>query len=271
MLKKTVSLRAGFREVYAERLIPHGFDLVKSRYPYFARVTYGGILQIVSFEKETPVFDPNKTQAGFSLCVGQTLLTHPLMDFNKVPITDGIQSCMLSFVRFFHDYVHETDQFLWDIVRYKYFYRKDSKEELQSALENSMREWIPSVMYVFDKVLTPEDFYLLGNQTPALAVLLGKTDVYLEKIRREHTALMRALENWKTSDTSVRETQQHQAEEDFRRLVQWLAERKPGGAEYEEYMRAASEMQEKNLRLLSELGVTPMPPPEPDDTASQNT
>jgi len=52
------------------------------------------------------------------------------------------------------------------------------------------------------------------------------------------------------------ERKKKEALEKHNRSIQWLLDRKIGGAAYEEYMNNANARKAKNIRLLAEFGIT---------------
>jgi hypothetical protein len=82
--EKKLTLNAAFKQVFGELLEPMGFKLIKSKHPYFVRVTNDGVVQSVSFAKEKS-FSPESE--GFSICIGISLISLPLTDYNKSPTT----------------------------------------------------------------------------------------------------------------------------------------------------------------------------------------
>ncbi len=61
-----------FKNVYADELIPKGFSLLKSMYPYFVKVTSDGIIQLISVEKKKS--DVNLDYEGLSIWIYKLFL-----------------------------------------------------------------------------------------------------------------------------------------------------------------------------------------------------
>ena len=51
-----MNLLEQFKNVYSNELISKGFSLLKSKYPYFIKVTTDGIIQLISVEKKKSDF-----------------------------------------------------------------------------------------------------------------------------------------------------------------------------------------------------------------------
>ena len=74
-----------FKNTYGNYLIPKGFSLLKSKYPYFIKVTTDGIIQLISVEKKKS--DVNPDYEGLSIWIGISLITLPMIDYDSIPST----------------------------------------------------------------------------------------------------------------------------------------------------------------------------------------
>ena len=96
-----VSFPSQFMESLGELLLPNGFSLLKSRYPYFVRITNDGIIQSISFEKKKSDF--SSEYEGFMFWIGLALITLPMTDYNSEPNTLGNQTWMMPYIDFIID------------------------------------------------------------------------------------------------------------------------------------------------------------------------
>ena len=256
-----VSFPSQFKESLGELLIPKGFSLLKSRYPYFVRITNDGIIQSISFEKKKSDF--NTESEGFMLWIGQSLLTLPMTDYNCKPNTLENQTWMIAYIDFIHRCSLSLDGFVKQDTNFSYFYQKGNREEMVNALQSAIDKQLPFIIDFFDRYTTKDDLYQLKGQMrfgfyQHLVILKQKVDEYLEERRtefaKEFEQAVSVLENNPMMRRFV-ERERIKLLENNDRFIQWFMDRKIGEAAYEEYIINANIMEKKNIQLLAELGV----------------
>lgn len=256
-----VSFPSQFKESFGELLIPKGFSLLKSRYPYFARITNDGIIQSISFEKKKSDF--NAEGEGFMLWIGLSLLTLPMTNFNCKPNTLENQTWMIAYIDFIHSCTLSLEGFVKQDTNFSYFYPKGNHVEMVNALQSAINEQLPIIIDFFDRYATKDDLYQLNGLMrfgfyQDIVILKQKVDEYLEERRtefvKEFEQAVSVLENNPMMCRFV-EREKKDMLEKHNRLIQWFMDRKIGGAAYEEYINNANDMEKKNIQLLAELGV----------------
>lgn len=258
-----LSLPAYFRTTYGELLAPRGFHLLKSKYPYFVRVTSDGIVQSVSFAKEKATFHPDSYE-GFSIWIGLSLISLPLTDYNTKPSTLDNQTWMMPLVDFFHRCSLYLDEFEEQHEHFSFFYKKEDSEEMLNALNQSQKELMPFVLDFFERYTTMADMYQFKDQRfigfyADVVVLEQRIDEYWAEREKEFPKqfenAVRVLEN-NPLMRSMRERKKKELLDSFEREKQWLFDRKAGGCAYEEYMENAAKTKKNNLQLLADMGST---------------
>jgi hypothetical protein len=91
-----------------------------------------------------------------------------------------------------------------------------------------------------------------------IVILKQKVDEYLEERKiefaKEYEQAVSVIEN-NPMMKRFAERQKKDLLKKNNRIIQWLMDRKIGGAEYEEYMNNAYDIKKKNIELLAEFGV----------------
>ncbi|MBQ6944884.1 MAG: hypothetical protein IJN43_11245 [Ruminococcus sp.] len=258
--EKKLTINAAFKQVFGEALEPMGFKLIKSKYPYFVRVTNDGVVQSVSFAKEKS-FSPESE--GFSICIGISLISLPLTDYNKSPTTLDNQTCMMPLRDFFHKCsLHLTD-FDSKPKKCSVFYKKGNSEEMLDALMKSQRELMPFVLDYFDRYTTLDDIYQHGEEMSFgfyrdVIILKQKVDEHLaEREKKFPEQFQRMVSNAESNPMmrSMLETTKKKAIDSYESINQWFLERKIGGVAYDDYIKTAEKTKEDNLEKLRQLGI----------------
>ena len=148
-----------FKNVYADELIPKGFSLLKSKYPYFVKVTSDGIIQLISVEKKKS--DVNPAYEGLSIWVGISLITLPMIDYDSMPSTLSNQSWMIPIIDFYHRCSVSLDGFEKVDMKYSFYYEKGNEADMLTALNQSWDEQMPFIVDFFNRYTTMEDYYSL--------------------------------------------------------------------------------------------------------------
>ena len=95
-----LNLLKQFKNEYSNELIPKGYSLLKSKYPYFIKITTDGIIQLISVEKKKSDF--NHDYEGFTIWIGISLITLPMIDYNSKPSTLDNQCWMIPVISFYN-------------------------------------------------------------------------------------------------------------------------------------------------------------------------
>ena len=254
--EKKRSLDSTFKSVYGEFLEPKGFKLLNSKYPYFVRIIDDEIIQTISITKEKNIL--NKDYESFSLCIGVSLMSLPLTDFDDNPLSIG--NCYMSDLRsLYHDYSQSFDVDKYAIKQFSFSYKKGDTAEMQNTMEESQQKLMPFVLDFFEMTKTLEDIYklvysVLRELQKDVVVLTQKIDEFLEYREKafpeELKNLLTVLEN-NPFMRPLAEKKKAEAIEKHNKSIQWFVDRKVGGAEYENYMKQANETKNKNLKVLS--------------------
>ena len=256
-----VSFPSQFMESLGELLLPNGFSLLKSRYPYFVRITNDGIIQSISFEKKKSDF--SSEYEGFMFWIGLALITLPMTDYNSEPNTLGNQTWMMPYIDFIHRCSLSLDKIEKQDTDYSYFYPKGDNAKMVNALQSVTREQIPFIIDFFNRYVTLEDLYLLKGMRfgfyQDIVILKQKIDEHLEERRIEFAKeFQKAIFVLENNPMMKQLTKRKKTEllEKHDRTNRWFIDRKKGGLAYEEYMSNAKDMKNRNLQLLAEFGVT---------------
>ena len=259
--EKRLSLNAAFKQVFGEILEPLGFKLVKSKYPYYLRVTGEGIIQAVSFAKEKLLnIDSNRNEEGIAVYVGIDLLINPLINFDKNPTVIDNQKWMMSLSDLYGNFIAHMDGFNEKHESYTFFYPKGSTEEMLDAMEKYRDELMPFVLEFFEKSKTLEEIYQSGEITPSIRhdviILLGKTDELIEEYKVNLPKEIARLESVHANNNPAllkifKERTIKFTEEAIKRA----ASLRKGTKEYNEFIRTAVETKEQNLKTLKKLEV----------------
>lgn len=259
--EKRLSLNAAFKQVFGEILEPLGFKLVKSKYPYYLRVTGEGIIQAVSFAKEKLLnIDSNRNEEGIAVYVGIDLLINPLINFDKNPTVIDNQKWMMSLSDLYGNFIAHMDGFNEKHESYTFFYPKGSTEEMLDAMEKYRDELMPFVLEFFEKSKTLEEIYQSGEITPSIRhdviILLGKTDELIEEYKVNLPKEIARLESVHANNNPAllkifKERTIKFTEEAIKRA----ASLRKGTKEYNEFITTAEENKEQNLKTLKKLEV----------------
>lgn len=242
-----VSFPSQFMESLGELLLPNGFSLLKSRYPYFVRITNDGIIQSISFEKKKSDF--SSEYEGFMIWIGLALITLPMTDYNSEPNTLGNQTWMMPYIDFIHRCSLSLDKIEKQDTDYSYFYPKGDNAKMVNALQSVTREQIPFIIDFFNRYVTLEDLYLLKGMRfgfyQDIVILKQKIDEHLEERRiefaKEFQKAIFVLEN-NPMMKQLTERKKTELLEKHDRTNRWFIDRKKGGLAYEEYMSNAKDM-----------------------------
>lgn len=258
------SFKKYFKEIYGNYLSPNGFCLLKSKYPYFVRVTSDGIVQSISFSR----VNPNKTHSdicdGFTIWIGLSLITLPLTDYNNKPNTlENEGWWMMPITNFFHSCSLSLDEYNEQHSKFSFYYQKDSYEDICNSLQESIKEFMPFVLYFFNHYSTLEEMgKLKGNMRFGfyrdVVIINQMIDEYIKEMESEFQKQLEQLVLILDNNPMFRLSREKEKEEfltNFNRKKQWFLERKEGTSAYIEYMKNAVEIRDKNLQLLKELGV----------------
>ena len=259
--EKRLSLNAAFKQVFGEILEPLGFKLVKSKYPYYLRVTSEGIIQAVSFAKEKLLnIDSNRNEEGIAVYVGIDLLINPLINFDKNPTVIDNQKWMMSLSDLYGNFIAHMDGFNEKHESYTFFYPKGRTEEMLDTMEKYRDELMPFVLEFFEKSKTLEEIYQSGEITPSIRhdviILLGKTDELIEEYKVNLPKEIARLESVHANNNPAllkifKERTIKFTEEAIKRA----ASLRKGTKEYNEFIKTAEETKEQNLKTLKKLEV----------------
>ena len=226
-----MNLLEQFKNVYSNELISKGFSLLKSKYPYFIKVTTDGIIQLISVEKKKSDFNPN--YEGFTIWIGISLITLPMIDYNSKPSTLDNQCWMIPVIDFYHDCSLSLEGFEKVDMKYSFYYEKGNESDMLSALKQSWDEQMPFIVDFFSRYSTMEDYYSLKGHMrfgfyQDIVILKQKNDEYL--------------------------SDEKEFKEKYIEYNQWFIDRKIGGSAYDNYMEDAIRNANSNQKLLEELG-----------------
>ena len=150
--KPVMSLKAAFKQVFGEALEPLGFKLVKSKYPYFARVVQGGeIIHVISLKTEAPYLH-TIGRAGFSVLSGAATVYRPKIDLSVSPKSNAR---WLFGIRKFYNESNRSDfdsEFNnGNLCESSYI--EGSSESLLEAMEQALKRTISIVIPVLEKIV----------------------------------------------------------------------------------------------------------------------
>lgn len=256
-VKKKITLNAALKQHFGEMLIPEGFTLLKSKYPYFVRVTDDGIIQSISFTtSKTPYLD------CFELWVGHQLADSQLIDYNRKPSTFDNGHVMMPLKTLFRSCSLYLKDFEISEMRNSVCYEKGNETEMLKAIELSLNSQLSVILRFFNTSKTLDDNYSLGEELCAsykdIVVLKQKIDEY--QITRK-SVFERKIEELKKyayrnpSELKTLESDIQKAIEIYNKYTKWFNDRKIGAPEYENYMKAFMEKKKENYELLKGLGI----------------
>ena len=259
-----MNLLKQFKNEYSNELIPEGYSLLKSKYPYFIKITTDGIIQLISVEKKKSDF--NHDYEGFTIWIGISLITLPMIDYNSKPSTLDNQCWMIPAISFYHHCSLSLDGFKKKDIQYSYFYEKENEADMLSALKRSLDEQIPFIVDFFSRYTTMEDYYSLKGHMrfgfyQHIVILKQKNDEYLSEREKEYPSqlqeLISVLDNNNNNPMMkfIRERQEKEFKEKYMEYNQWFIDRKIGGPQYDKYMEDAIRNENNNQKLLEKLGV----------------
>ena len=258
--EKKLTLKAAFIQVFGEALEPLGFVKAKSKYPYYLRVVGEGIIQGFSVSKEKS-FDCDPNEEGFSIYVGVSLLSLPLINFDKNPVIIDNQQWMISLNELYRRFLVYLDEFNEECKEYSLFYKKGKSEEMLDTLRKSRYEFMPFVLEYLEKLKTLEDIYQAGDILPGInddaIILLDRIDEQIEKIKKHLPEKIKMLESVHANNPASFEVlKEHYIKNHEKRIKRWTSLKK-GGEAYDDYMKTAEKTKEKNMRVMENLGVIP--------------
>ena len=258
-----MNLLEQFKNVYSNELISKGFSLLKSKYPYFIKVTTDGIIQLISVEKKKSDFNPN--YEGFTIWIGISLITLPMIDYNSKPSTLDNQCWMIPVIDFYHDCSLSLEGFEKVDMKYSFYYEKGNESDMLSALKQLWDEQMPFIVDFFSRYSTMEDYYSLKGHMrfgfyQDIVILKQKNDEYLSEREKEYPSQLQELISVLDNNNDnimmkfLRERNEKEFKEKYIEYNQWFIDRKIGGSAYDNYMEDAIRNANSNQKLLEELG-----------------
>ncbi|SCY49480.1 hypothetical protein SAMN02910370_02800 [Lachnospiraceae bacterium XPB1003] len=221
-----------FKNVYSNHLIPKGFSLLKSKYPYFIKVTSDEIIQLISVEKKKSDFNPNFE--CFTIWIGISLITLPMTGYNSKPSTLDNQCWMIPASDFYHRCSLSMDGFEKADMKYSFYYEKENEADMLSALNKSWDELMPFIVDFFSRYITMEDYYSLKGRMrfgfyQDIVILKQKNDEYLSEREKEYPSELQEfvsiLENNPLMKL-IRERKEKEFKEKYMEYNQWFIDRK---------------------------------------------
>ena len=258
--EKKLTLNAAFKQVFGELLEPMGFKLVKSKYPYYLRVVGEGIIQAISFAKKKSLnLDLNRDEEEVEIYVGISLLSNPLINFDKNPTIIDNQVWMISLNELYRRFIVYMDGFNRKHEEYSFFYQKGNIEEVLNALKQSRDELMPFVLEFLEKPKTLEDIYRLGEITSGIRhdtiILLQKIDELIKELKENLTKKIEMLESVHKDNPERLELLKKRAIEGSEKSIEYFDSFKKGGEKYDDYIKTAEKTKEDNLEKLKQLGI----------------
>ncbi|MBE6842123.1 MAG: hypothetical protein E7510_04750 [Ruminococcus sp.] len=254
--EKKLSLYAGFKKVYGEYLEPYGFKLVKSKHPYFVRVVDNEIVQIVSIMKSKST---SKEAELFEIYVGISLLSLPLINFDKNPLNIDNQICIESLKSLFHRYSKNYDAQKFSISAFSIPYESNDNHRLINSLKLSIEKLMPFIFEVFGVNTTLDNLYKWGLKMSIgcfndVVILTQKVDDYLkledEKLKKEISFLEEVVY---VNDIEMLEIASKDITMCYEKEKRWFKGFKNGSDAYEKYVEKSYETKNKNLNYLTEM------------------
>ena len=258
--EKKLTLNAAFKQVFGELLEPMGFKLIKSKYPYYLRVVGEGIIQAISFAKKKSLnLDLNRDEEEVEIYVGISLLSNPLINFDKNPTIIDNQVWMISLNELYRRFIVYMDGFNRKHEEYSFFYQKGNIEEVINALKQSRDELMPFVLEFLEKPKTLEDIYRLGEITSGIRhdtiILLQKIDELIKELKENLTKKIEMLESVHKDNPERLELLKKRAIEGSEKSIEYFGSFKKGGEKYDDYIKTAEKTKEDNLEKLKQLGI----------------
>ena len=255
-----------FKNVYGDELIPKGFSLIKSKYPYFVKVTSDGIIQLISVDKKKS--DVNPAYEGLSIWVGISLITLPMIDYDSMPSTLSNQSWMIPIIDFYHRCSVSLDGFEKVDMKYSFYYEKGNEADMLTALKQSWDEQMPFVVDFFNRYTTMEDYYSLKGLMgfgfyQDIVILQQKNDEYLSEREKEYPSQMQEFVSFLENNSNnpmmklIHERKEKEFREKYLEYNQWFIDRKIDGSAYDNYMENAIRNAKNNQKFLEEIGAKP--------------
>ncbi len=256
-MKRPATFAAAFKDVCNEMLIPKGFSLLKSKHPYYVRTTNEGIVQTVSFAK-IKTFNPNAE--GFTICIGLSLITLPLTNFELQPMALG-QTWMRPMIDFLHSCSLYLKDFYNPQVKKTISYQKGDSDSMLNAIEVTRAEDIPFILEFFDTYSTLEDMYRLGEKMiPGLyedvVILLQRINEYINAIDAEFSDSIKNFISVLENNPMMHKIAEREKLDLINRhesRKKRLLLHKIGEAEYEIYTTQAIETKKANYSKFNEL------------------
>ena len=258
--EKKLTINAAFKQVFGELLESMGFKLVKSKYPYYLRVVGEGIIQAISFAKKKSLnLDLNRDEEEVEIYVGISLLSNPLINFDKNPIIIDNQVWMISLNELYRRFIVYMDVFNRKHEEYSFFYQKGNIEEVLNALKQSRDELMPFVLEFLEKPKTLEDIYRLGEITSGIRhdtiILLQKIDELIKELKENLTKKIEMLESVHKDNPERLELLKKRAIEGSEKSIEYFGSFKKGGEKYDDYIKTAEKTKEENIEKLKSYGI----------------
>ena len=258
--EKKLTLNAAFKQVFGELLEPMGFKLIKSKYPYYLRVVGEGIIQAISFAKKKSLnLDLNRDEEEVEIYVGISLLSNPLINFDKNPTIIDNQVWMISLNELYRRFIVYMDGFNRKHEEYSFFYQKGNIEEVLNALKQSRDELMPFVLEFLEKPKTLEDIYRLGEITRGIRydtiILLQKIDELIKELKENLTKSIEMVESVHKDNPERLEYLKKRHIEGSEKSIKYFESFKKGGEKYDDYIKTAEKTKEDNLEKLKQLGI----------------
>ena len=258
--EKKLTINAAFKQVFGELLEPMGFKLIKSKYPYYLRVVGEGIIQAISFAKKKSLnLDLNRDEEEVEIYVGISLLSNPLINFDKNPTIIDNQVWMISLNELYRRFIVYMDVFNRKHEEYSFFYQKGNIEEVLNALKQSRDELMPFVLEFLEKPKTLEDIYRLGEITSGIRhdtiILLQKIDELIKELKENLTKKIEMLESVHKDNPERLELLKKRAIEGSEKSIEYFGSFKKGGEKYDDYIKTAEKTKEENIEKLKSYGI----------------
>ena len=258
--EKKLTINAAFKQVFGELLEPMGFKLIKSKYPYYLRVVGEEIIQAISFAKKKSLnLDLNRDEEEVEIYVGISLLSNPLINFDKNPTIIDNQVWMISLNELYRRFIVYMDVFNRKHEEYSFFYQKGNIEEVLNALKQSRDELMPFVLEFLEKPKTLEDIYRLGEITSGIRhdtiILLQKIDELIKELKENLTKKIEMLESVHKDNPERLELLKKRAIEGSEKSIEYFGSFKKGGEKYDDYIKTAEKTKEENIEKLKSYGI----------------
>lgn len=257
-MKRAATFAVAFKQMCDDILIPKSFSQLNSKYPYYVRVTDGGIVQSVSFAK-TKTYDPNIE--GFTICIGLSLITLPLTNFDFQPMTLENQTWMMPMIDFFHGCSLHLKDYQESPKMQAIYYQKSDDDSMMNAIAETRTKVFPFLVEFFDRYSTLEKMYELGEKMipgfyEDVIIILQKIDEYIKVKDVEFSDTLKNAMSILDNNPMMRRVAEREKLDLIKRhelRKKKLLSHRIGEAEYEIYMAHAKEIKETNFSKLNKL------------------